>query len=90
MDFPMDFPHIWSFAHDFHPTFAQAQPPEVQHTEYGEPFIGNTGSGEVPGVGACGCPSALQGVGVLVVDIDIRYPLVNVNKKLWKITMFNG
>lgn len=30
---------------------------QVQHPEYGEPFIGNTNAGEVPGVGAFGKPS---------------------------------
>lgn len=29
---------------------------QVQHPEYGEPFIGNTNAGEVPGVGASGKP----------------------------------
>ncbi|CAK9026883.1 unnamed protein product [Durusdinium trenchii] len=33
---------------------------EVQHTEYGEPFIGNTDAGEVPGVGAFQDLRALQ------------------------------
>ena len=38
------------------PELLSASSKKVQHPEYGEPFIGNTNAGEVPGVGASGKP----------------------------------